>query len=250
MRMIVRSLNASGVNRFRRWLSTQDGDPPGFMLEDDVHSDRLPDEYVIDTDRRFDTTFELGKYLAGEVFHEVLEPHKLRVMSGMWAWLSLALLPDLLGRTVAKRGKPLDAPHYVELDGPVGQRLAYRLIVRTAWELVRLHGEKSQVALGSRKSPWGEMAEQLSSRQQVFAHACFWVIAHRLYLDKTGEPRRGATSQRPAHARKDPRNLAGRGGVRRLPLTFRQFDRTYNTREMSLEQILPLLPREYEKWVT
>lgn len=249
MKLSVRSLNASGVDLFRRWLTTREGNPPAHILDDDRYVDDLAQNYLIDTERIFDTTFELGKYLSDEVFGDISLPSSLRAESGMWAWLSLAMLPNILGRSAKKLGKPLDVPHYIEGEGSSGQRLGYRLIVRTAWELVRLHGDKSFVALGSKKSPWGEMAEQLSSRQQVFAHTCFWVIAHRLYLDKTGEPRRGATSQRPATARKDPRNLAGRGGVRRLPFTFRQFDRTYNTREMSLEQILPLLPGEYAKWV-
>ena len=249
MKLKVMSLNDGGVEQFRTWLLSPTSAPPVHLLQDLRYCDAIPDDYWVDTERRFSTTFELGQYLVDEVFAQVADPVKHRAATGMWVWISLALIENLLGRTGAKR-KPLDLPHYLELNGPVGQRLAYRFIVRTAWELVRLHGETAAVALGSKKSPWGEMAEQLSSRQQVFAHACFWTIAHRLYLDSAGNLRRGATSQRPAKARKDPKNTAGRGGVRRLPLTFRQFDRTYNTREMTLDQALPLLPSEYGKWIT
>lgn len=249
MMLKVMSLNEGGILKFQAWLESPTDEPPFYLLENEQYCDPIVGEYFVDTDRRFTTTFDLGKYLVEEVFTSVSDPVKLRAEAGMWAWVSLAMVANLLVRTTAKFGKPLDVPHYLELSGPQGQRLAYRLIVRTAWELVRLHGTTAVVALGSKKSPWGEMAEQLSSRQQVFAHSCFWKIAHRLYLDAGGNLRRGATSQRPAQARRDPKNVAGRGGVRRLPLTFRQFDRTYNTRELTLDQALPLLPNEYGKWI-
>ena len=249
MKLKVMSFNEGGVSKFQTWLENPIGEPPRELLSDDQYCDPIAGEYFVDTERRFSTTFEVGRYLVEEVFANVPDPRKHRADAGIWAWVSLAMVSNLLVRTTAKFGRPLDVPHYLELSGPLGQRLAYRLIARTAWELVRLHGTTAVVALGSKKSPWGEMAEQLSSRQQVFAHPCFWTIAHRLYLDASGNLRRGATSQRPAKARKDPKNTAGRGGVRRLPFTFRQFDRTYNTRELTLEQALPLLPSEYRKWI-
>lgn len=249
MELKVMSLNEDGIALFQDWLESPAEAPPFHLLDNEQYCDPIAGEYFIDTDRRFPTTFDLGKYLVEEVFVKVQEPVKHRADTGMWVWVSLAMVANLLGRTTSKFGKPLDVPHYLELSGPLGQRLAYRLIARTAWELVRLHGTTAVVALGSKNSPWGEMAEQLSSRQQVFAHSCFWTIAHRLYLDAAGNLRRGATSQRPANARKDPKSIAGRGGVRRLPFTFRQFDRTYNTREMTLDQALPLLPNEYGKWI-
>lgn len=245
----VMSMNEGGVSHFKSWLENPTVNPPMELLTDDQYCDLIATEFFVDTERRFLTTFELGTYLVDEVFNQVTDPVKHRADAGMWAWISLALISNLLARGTSKTGRPLDVPHYLELTGPIGQRLAYRLIARTAWELVRLHGANAAVALGSKKSPWGEMAEQLSSRQQVFSHPCFWTIAHRLYLDPAGNLRRGATSQRPASARKDPKNASGRGGVRRLPLTFRQFDRTYNTRELTLDQALPLLPGEYAKWV-
>lgn len=250
MMLKVMSLNDGGVSKFQTWLENPHGTPPRDLLTDEHYCDSITGEYFVDTDRKFSTTFEIGRYLAQEVFADVLDPVKHRADAGVWAWVSLAMVTNLLVRSAKRFGRPLDVAHYLELDGPPGQRLAYRLITRTAWELVRLHGSTAVVALGSKRSPWGEMAEQLSSRQQVFAHPCFWAIAHRFYLDSSGNLRPGATSQRPAKARKDPKNTTGRGSARRLPFTFRQFDRTYNTRELTLEQALPLWPYEYAKWIS
>lgn len=245
----VMSLNEGGVSKFQEWLESPKDDPPIFLLNNEQYCDPILGEYFVDSNRRFSTSFELGKYLVDEVFTAVANPAEHRADAGMWAWISLALLSNLLVRTPKDFGRPLKIHHYMEPSGQRGQRLAYRLIARTAWELVKVHGTIAYVALSSKKSPWGDMAEALSSRQQVFSHACFWKIAHRLYLDRAGDVRRGATTQRSERARKDPKNTAGRGGVRRLPLTFRQFDRTYNTRELTVEQALPLLPHEYAKWI-
>ncbi|MGE8520603.1 MAG: hypothetical protein ACN6OK_10190 [Alcaligenes faecalis] len=245
----VQSLNAAGIEMFAAWLRDPKGAAPTEILDDQSYCEEIVQEFWVDTDRVFDTTFELGKYLHEEVFHDVTDPAGLELMTEMWAWISLALIASLLSRSSTRKNKPLDLPHYMELPGQLGRRVGYRLIARTAWKLVRLHGPFAEIALSSRKSPWGEMAEQMTSRQEIFAHPSFWAVAFRLYRGPKGELRRGATSQRPASARKDPKNNAGKGGVRRLPFTFRQFDRTYLTRAMSLEQMLEVLPKEYQRWV-
>lgn len=244
----VSCLNSAGIDVFSAWLSSPNNEPPLNILDDSNYCEDIDREFFLDTEKLFDTTFELGKYLNEEVFVGVEDSIMLESRSGIWAWVSLALINNLLSRSTARKNKPLDLPHYIELPSQQGRRLGYRLIVRTAWRLARLHGGLAEVALGSRRSPWGEMAEQMTSRQEIFAHPSFWAVAHRLYLNSKGELRRGATSQRPASARRDPKNHVGRGAVRRLPFTFRQFDRTYLTRAMSREQMLELLPKEYQKW--
>lgn len=248
MRKNVSCLNSAGVEVFSAWLSSPNCEPPLNILDDSNYCEDIQHEFTLDTGRLFDTTFELGKYLHEEVFVDVEDSIALEACSGIWAWVSLALINNLLSRSTGRKNKPLGLPHYIELSGQQGRRLGYRLIVRTAWRLARLHGPLAEVALGSKRSPWGEMAEQMTSRQEIFAHPSFWAVAHQLYLNSKGDLRRGATSQRPASARKDPKNHVGRGGVRRLPFTFRQFDRTYLTRAMSREQMLEMLPKEYQKW--
>jgi hypothetical protein len=249
MNLQVRSLNSNGVAAFSSWLVEGKGDAPIEILDDPQFFDEIVDRYAVDPTRTFNTSYELGKYLHESVFVDVTDVARLSAETGVWAWISLVFIDSLLARSTARKGKPLSLPHYVEVDSQHGRRLAYRLIARTAWKLVRAHGVAAEIALGSSKSPWGEMAEQMTSRQEVFSHPSFWSVASRLYRSSNGEIRRGATSQRPEIARRDPKNSAGRGGVRRLPMTFRQFDRTYNVRRMSLEDMLAVLPDEYSKWI-
>ena len=249
MIMSIRSLNFSGVEIFRLWLSNPVVLPPTHILESADHSEDLETGFTIDTGKIFETSFDLGMYLHQEVFKDVLDFKSLSSATGMWAWISLAMINSLLAKSAKRQGKPLDAAHYIEVEGGHGRRLGYRLIARTAWKLARLHGHAAEVALGSKRSPWGEMAEQMTSRQEVFSHPGFWAVATKLYKNKDGDLRRGATSQRPIAARKDPKNNSGRGGVRRLPFTFKQFDRTYHTRNMPIDQMLDVLPSEYKRWL-
>jgi hypothetical protein len=249
MKTRVRCLNDAGIQKFCAWLADPQDNPPTEMLDNPTYCDELSKEFWVDSTKVFETSFALGKYLHEEVFFNVSDPAGHSALTGMWAWISLRFITSLLSKGASRKNKPLDFPHYLELPTQQGRRLGYRLIARTAWRLVRQHGDLAEVALGSKRSPWGEMAEQMTSRQEIFSHPSFWAVAFRLYRNSKGELRRGATSQRPASARKDPKNKAGKGGVRRLPFTFRQFDRTYLTRAMSLNQMLDVLPKEYQRWI-
>jgi len=241
----VRSLNDVGLAKFSAWLDNPTALPPKMILEDDSASEILEGSYLIDTSRRFQTSYEIGKYLSQEVFSGTVDRFALLSDHGLWAWLSLAFIDSLLKKgNGSGSGKPLAKPHYI-MQSP---RLAYRLITRTSWDLVSLHGAAAKVALGSSKSPWGEMAEQLTARQEIYAHRSFWPVAHKLYAAQDGSVKRGATSQRSKEARRDPTSAAGLGGVRRLPFTFKQFERTYNLRRMTGEEITALLPTEYQRW--
>lgn len=245
----VKSLNKEGIEQFLQWLKDKQGNAPVSMLNDPQFCDELDTLYTVDLGRTFQTSYQLGKYLHETVFVSVTDVARLSSQTGLWAWISLAFIDCLTARSAQRKGKPLDIPHYIEVDSQQGRRLAYRLIARTAWRIVREHGDAAEIALGSQRSPWGEMAEQMTSRQEIFSHRSFWQVAYRLYRSSSGEVRRGATSQRPELARRDPKNAAGRGGVRRLPMTFKQFDRTYNVRIMPLENMLAILPAEYSKWL-
>ena len=247
MTIRVRSLNEAGIAKFASWLDNPVGPAPRTLLEDDSVSDIVGGGYQIDLSKKFPTSYELGEYLAEGPFSGVTDRFALLSNHGIWAWVSLTFIDSLLKKgNGAGAGKPLAKPHYV-VQSP---RLAYRLIARTAWDLVSLHGEAAKVALGSPKSPWGEMAEQMTARQEIYAHCSFWPVASALYGLSDGSVKKGATSQRTKEARRDPTRKAGLGGVRRLPFTFKQFERTYNLRQMTSGQIAELLPAEYQKWRT
>lgn len=240
----VAALNELGTQRFRAWLSEPDGPAPVEILTDSRFCGSARGDWLIDPSKRFNTTYELGGYLAEEVFGLEVDRFALREDRGMWAWVSLALLPNLLKRGRGSEGKPFDAPHYMEVEA----RLAYRLIVRTAWELVHLHGAKARVALSSPRTAWGDVAEQIAARQEIYAHPGFWTVAERLYVKPDGMTKAGVATIRKKEHRRDPKSKVGLGAARRLIASFGQFERTYLLREMSADEILEILPAEYRTW--
>lgn len=241
----VGSLNEIGIERFRGWLSAPDGSAPVEILTDPSFCEAAPGEWLIDPAKRFETTYDLGVYLATEVFGPDVDRLVLRTHKGMWAWVSLALLPNILKRGRGKDGEPFDLPHYIDVDA----RLPYRLIVRTAWELVHLHGSRARVALSSPRTAWGDVAEQITGRQEIYAHPGFWLVADSLYVKPDGVVKSGIATIRKKEHRRDPKSKVGLGAARRLIASFGQFERTYLLREMSVEEILAILPSEYEGWV-
>jgi hypothetical protein len=249
MKIQVRRLNASGLELFEKWLISKDGPAPKWILSDDQYCCPIDFEACIDLDIEFDTTFSIGEYLNSSVFVEVDAPTVFSDTE-MWAWLSLALIYNLVsksnkgGSTV---GAPLAVNHYVQ-RGAVKSRQAYRLILRSAWWAVRLHGDGAKIVLGSKESPWGELAEQILGRSQLSSHRVFFAVAKDLYLDNEGNVKRGAAGKRDKNARKNPKARAGLGAIRRLALTLNQFGKTYNTREIPVKTMLSLLPKEYSRF--
>lgn len=241
----VAALNQDGIGKFRGWLNSPVGAPPREILTDSKFRIELDGDYQIDLDRTFETTFELGRYLHEEVFGPDADRLVLRSRDDMWAWISLAMIDCLLRRGKGKAGLPLNEAHYIN----AGQRIGYRLIARTAWEVVNLHGWSARLSFSSPASPWGDIAEQMTSRQEIYMHPSFWRVAGALYLDVDGRVKRGASTIRNANHRKDPRSRVGLGGIRRLAVSFGQFERTYLLRAMTAEQIIDILPKEYAAWM-
>lgn len=244
MTRVVRALNDEGIAIFRGWLLQPATEPPLAILDDPRFSEEIAHEYSIDGARRFDTTFDLGRYLHDEVIGPGADRIEIRALTGMWTWISLVMIHNLLGRTRKKKGLPLDPAHYID----AGARLGYRLICRTAWELVWLHGDSARVAISSRQSPWGDVAEQMTSRQEIYMHPSFWAVSNRLYLSNSGDIKPGTTTQRSRDDRRNPKSRSGLGGLRRLAMSFRQFERTYLVREMAVDQLMEILPPEYGRW--
>lgn len=248
MTHVVKRFNEAGVAELVSWLVGDAHDVYPLSLLDDLHFvEPIEQQFVVETDRSFSTTFALGQYLHEEVFGAVADPHALWQDAGMWAWLSLVFMGSLVKRAGRKDdGEPLNPDHYVA----VGETWhGYRLITRQAWWMVRNHGEGAAIALSSDTSPWGELAESICGRDDIRTNGAFFSVARTLYLDENGKLLRGAAGKRTKSAQRNPKSIAGRGAMRRLTKTLNQFGVTYAIRSMPTAQIIGLLPpHEYRRW--
>ena len=239
----TRRLNETGLDAFRDWLGKAgQGEKP--------HADLLsPSKYnepaysvQVDPDRKFDTRYEFGAYLvemfAGVDSRELLDKKN----DGLWAWLAIVYFEQLAP------GKRSKEEHYIVVRSGQRGSLAYRHGVRTSYELVLVHGEKAQVCLNRAMKTFGDLTEQLASRQNVAHNRGFFEAAHKLYVNDKGKIRSGAASRAKKPNLRKPGEMSGFGGADRLALTLRRLDLTYDTEIMEAGELIRVLPREFRKW--
>lgn len=94
---------------------------------------------------------------------------------------------------------------------------------------------------------YGDMAEQLASRQTIAHNRGFFQTASNMYMHN-GKLARGAASKpkKPSERKTDDRT--GLGSIRRLAIALQRLDLTYDTEEMPSDLMISLLPREFAKW--
>lgn len=236
--MRSRQLTAEGRAAYESWLERRgSGEQPPIDFLDGVNTENFLD-VEIDLSRRFSTRYEFGEYIA-QLFAS--QDPKVLLNSkndGFWDWLTVAYF-DQFGK---KKSKPW---HYTVVRAGHSGSLAYRHIARTSFEMYWRHGAPSFVMLHADLSTWGDLSEQLTSRQNVAHHRGFIEAANALYL-RDGKVMRGAASRTRPPKKRKPGETRGRGSVGRLAIAVRRLDRTYDTRSMNTNEMLKILPKEFE----
>lgn len=237
--MKIRRLTDQGRDVYLAWLVQRNpGEtPPSELLNDDELTEEALDA-EIDQSKVFSSRYEFGEYL-----NQLLSmlDHKALLSSkndGLWDWLTIAYFHQI--------GKKMSRPwHYTVIRQGHSGTLAYRHLVRTTFEMYWRHGESSLVMLVSDMATWGDLSEQLTSRQNVAHHRVFIQAANALYL-REGKVVRGAASRVKPLKKRKLGETRGRGGVARLAVAVRRLDRTYDTRALTTEDMLKVLPREFQ----
>jgi hypothetical protein len=236
--MKIRTLTDSGREAYRHWLeSRKPGElPPAELLAGTSTTHAMDVE--LDLERVFETRLEFGRYMS-----KLLETHNPRALlsqasDGIWDWITVAYFSQF-------GGKMSRSWHYTVTRRGHSGSLAYRHLARTAFEMYWRHGEASRVMLRVDMATWGDLAEQLTSRQNVAYHRGYIKAANALYL-ADGKLVRGAASRVRPRAKRKPGETRGRGSVARLALAVRRLSRTYDTHVLSMGEMLELLPKEFQ----
>lgn len=237
----TRRLSADGIARFHSWLEQPLGaTPPVELLSDETLTEPLGD-YSIDQDKIFDTRLAFGSYLnerlEGASFSALMSSDS----DGLWAWIAVVYFKQLTAKGIRR------AEHYVVTRKGSAGSLAYRHAVRTSYELARIHGKHAEICLRSPIDTYGDMTEQLASRQTIAHNRGFFQTAHELYF-KNGILQRGASSKPKRPKDRKPGDRTGLGSVRRLAIALQRLDLTYDTEDMSSLQMKMVLPKEFAKW--
>lgn len=188
----------------------------------------------------FKSRYEMGKYLYNLFSENEVSRDTLLRDPGIWNWISAfwfeILVPyeqDNKKRVIRDISSYIFRPDQTEGKAKKG----HRHLVLGAWEAYYLHGEFSELLFYTPVYQHGDFAEQLSAYQDIITNKGLIEAAYNLYWDeKKKAPKRGATS----------RNREG--SLRRLIRVVEQLDLTYDLFGMNAQEILDILPREFDQW--
>ena len=199
-------------------------------------------DVYLDENKKFDDRYQLGLYLDSELSDEQLTT--IDKDAGVWTWICCLYFAQLSKRT---NGKYSGIEHYIYSPG----RSEYRHCVATPTRLVtQFEKEFARLVISNKINDWGDMAEQITSRQYLMRCPSYRKLIMDLYInDDTGLAKPGAASGSSSKKLKSgKRSKSGQGSVRRLALELKRLAINYKTDSMTSGSIQSLLNPEYEKF--
>ena len=232
--MKLRRFNDEGIEQFglfRALVQDEDAHADLESILDDPSLSGEVEGHVEVIQRQFSTRFAVGEFLHG-MFPTGALP-KLDSDRGIWAWLSAFYFDQLC----PPHGRLGDDARWVPAVGDF--RKYYRHLLAGPYQIFRAHRDdpnRVRAVLANPAHTPGEVAEQLASRQELITNPTVMETATRLYVvEGSGTLKPGAAAQ-------------ASGSARRLVDVLNQLDLTWDLYSLTAEQLLDLLPREFEKF--
>jgi hypothetical protein len=241
----VRRLNSAGIHKFAQtnWTTCSliEGTPSDIILDDSFSEIiSFPDNQprFIDMNSSFEKKIELAEIIDNCLhdveFEEMFEKEYL----GMWAWFSLLFYDNLRGKNKDGGWKGAEQARYT---GSHQSNKYYRHSVAGPYFLYKYHGKQNtDIFLDYTSKKLGEMMEQLASTSEIVTNRNFIEAANKLYHNK--DKKKGKMIYKKGAGAKHG------GGARRLVVAYNQLILTYNLDSMSADQIISILPSEFDKF--
>ena len=231
--MTIRRFNGDGIQAFKDFLadvrSGAASGPPGDLIQTDSLSAIATDEILVPP-WNFPNRFTLGKALC-----TLFDEPKLRDCrrdTGVWTWLAAVYFTELCPDSDGVR-RPGETARWIPEEGDF--RKYYRHLLAGPERIYRAHRRQPEVAMAVLAQPAhrpGDVAEQLSARQERISNPTVMAVASRLYVRKRAL-RRGAAGRGP-------------GSARRFAAVLNQLDLTWDLYDLEPEGLLRLLPAEFD----
>ncbi len=208
------------------------------ILDDPALTELIPDVGPVEV-RPFANRLEAGEY-----FSVLLEPVAVKSGrialardKGLWTWLALAWM-DVLAPLSDDGSRKLKA-HNRWIPNVEDYRKYYRHLLAGPYLIYEAHKDDPGRALAVLATPVekpGEVVEQFASRQEMITSVSLMAAITALYYDPARQQiKRGAAGK------------AG-GSSRRLADVLGQFDVTWDIYGMPSDEILDLLPSEFDRF--
>lgn len=230
----LRRLNARGIEELRGFLQQiRDGAEfranPAILYIDD-YSTRLSRTIEIEP-RTFASKFEAAEYLATVLADLPAADQD----AGLWSWLALFYFDQLSPVDAHGQRRPREDYHYIPSTESGWHR--DRHLLAAPYRLFTMHGGNARLLLHPAVHQHGAFVYDLGFRRDLITNRGLIEAIDLLYWDpRRNAPKRGATTtSRP-------------GNLRRLITVVQQLDFNYDLYGMRAEEILQLLPPEFDAW--
>ncbi|MBZ2168293.1 hypothetical protein [Marinobacter sp. F4216] len=235
MEMKICRLNGRGIERFIQYLDSLKTDQPGEFPRELLGSSEFADE--IGGDTAWLDALDLSDRLeSAKGLDEVVR--NLGLLSaerdkGFWTWCS-AYLFDRLCKRNGGRYSPGELAIWVA--EPDNWQRYYRHYLAAIWRVYAAHRDLEDqlvVLLNGPVNTPGELWAQVAANQKLITNRSMIGAVFHLFWDKQkNERKRGS----------------GGAGARRLSQVLKQFERTYDFYAMHPEDLVRLLPREFDRF--
>ena len=237
----LRMLTQDGLREFHEYLSRvragSEEEPPFDILWSATFSSSASVRVEISPEREFTDRLDFGLYLDSLLADM---PEEETDVGGLWTWLALYYFDRLCPKRSGVHRVLADHRYVLPLEtGAQDYRRYYRHLVATPSRLVRMHGPLARAFLRTPLHVHGDYAEQLAARQEIVSNPAVVEAADRLFYSEEGSGglKVGAVDRsRP-------------GNVRRLIALMQQLDLTYDLYGMTADDIISLLPDEFDGWL-
>lgn len=183
----------------------------------------------------FETRYEFGAYLNS--LFETIPRNALMKNEGLWNWLALFYIDQLIpvnsrgGREMGEVARYVYNPRYTKY---------YLHLVAATWDLYTKFGEDSKLFLFTPINKINKFIRELAARQNMITNKNLIRAVQMLYWKETQGGKE--TIKRGAISKKKPGNLY------RFIAVMNQFDTNYDLYAMKPEDIIRLLPGEFDTW--
>ncbi len=193
-------------------------------------------EPVLDMEMQvFPSRVELGAYLYS-VFLEI-PWDELIDTDGVWNWLTIQLFDQVAPCDPTGKRKIGEFSRYVYDPGDTRY---YRHLVAASWDIYRKYQGKSDIFLSTPLHVTSRITLEMECRQNLISNENLVDVILALYWQSGSDGNKGP--KRGAASKKSP------GNIYRFITLMNQLELTYDVFDMSSDEILKLLPVEFNRW--
>lgn len=231
----IRAFNNTGIEQFRSFLeSAKDGDIAPFpedQLVSGYITDMIMPSEVVES-KIFTSKSELITFIYDKV--SIRNPIPFR-NQGLWTWLAAFYFESICPVNNGRRKVQEEAKYILNVEH---WGRYYRHLIAAPMRLYDELDHLAKIYLAGTPDKHGDLMEQLASRQEIATNPGLIEATTELYWDEKGQK-----------IKRSARNKTGPGVLRRLTRDIiPQFQMTYDLNSMSGQEILELLPGEFDEW--